>query len=187
MTLQWIAQVWDFYAGTMLLSFLVAFATLAVTLVAGVPAAYALYLRGGRLSRIVEEIIRLPLAIPGLAIALALLLAYGRSGDFRRSWLFILVGHVVFKSATQAATDVAARQIPVGFQCLGAVAAPVRGGRLRLIGVTTKKRLPCKLWSIRPVLSPFGRPGVVCGSSVRGSKPWTSATASHPQYRPCDA
>ena len=78
------------------LSFLIAFATLVVTLVAGVPAAYALHVRGGRLSRVVEEIITLPLAIPGLAIALALLLTYGGFGEFRRSWLFILVGHVIF-------------------------------------------------------------------------------------------
>jgi len=95
-TLQWVVQVWELYAGTILLSFVVAFATLAVTLAAGVPAAYALHVRGGRLSRIVEEIITLPLAIPGLAIALALLLTYGGFGDFRRSWLFILVGHVIF-------------------------------------------------------------------------------------------
>jgi putative spermidine/putrescine transport system permease protein len=96
MTLQWVVQVWELYAGTILLSFVVAFATLAVTLAVGVPAAYALHVRGGRLSRIVEEIITLPLAIPGLAIALALLLTYGGFGDFRRSWLFILVGHVIF-------------------------------------------------------------------------------------------
>jgi putative spermidine/putrescine transport system permease protein len=38
----------------------------------------------------------LPLAVPGLAIALALLLTYGGFSDFRRSWLFILAGHVVF-------------------------------------------------------------------------------------------
>jgi putative spermidine/putrescine transport system permease protein len=95
-TLQWIAQVWDLYANTILLSFLIAFATLAVTLVIGVPAAYALHVRAGRLSRAVEEIITLPLAIPGLAIALALLLTYGGFGGFRRSWLFILVGHVIF-------------------------------------------------------------------------------------------
>jgi putative spermidine/putrescine transport system permease protein len=61
-----------------------------------VPAAYALHVRGGRLSRLVEEIITLPLAIPGLAIALGLLLSYGSFGGFRRSWLFILTGHVVF-------------------------------------------------------------------------------------------
>jgi putative spermidine/putrescine transport system permease protein len=96
LTLQWVAQVWELYAGTILLSFVIAFATLAVTLAAGVPAAYALHVRGGRLSRIVEEIITLPLAIPGLAIALALLLTYGGLGNFRRSWLFILTGHVIF-------------------------------------------------------------------------------------------
>jgi putative spermidine/putrescine transport system permease protein len=95
-TLQWVGQVWELYAGTIALSFLIAFATLVVTLLAGVPAAYALHVRGGRLSRVVEELITLPLAIPGLAIALALLLTYGGFSDFRRSWLFILAGHVVF-------------------------------------------------------------------------------------------
>jgi putative spermidine/putrescine transport system permease protein len=95
-TLQWVVQVWDLYADTIFLSFVIAFATLLVTLVVGVPAAYALHVRGGRLSRIVEEVITLPLAIPGLAIALGLLLAYGSFGGFRRSWLFILTGHVVF-------------------------------------------------------------------------------------------
>jgi putative spermidine/putrescine transport system permease protein len=95
-TLQWVFQVWDLYADTILLSFMIALATLAVTLAVGVPAAYALHVRGGRLSRIVEEVITLPLAIPGLAIALGLLLVYGSFGGFRRSWLFILTGHVVF-------------------------------------------------------------------------------------------
>ena len=96
LTLQWVFQVWELYAGTILLSFVIAFATLAITLVVGVPAAYALHVRGGKLSRIVEEIITLPLAIPGLAIALALILTYGGFGNFRRSWLFIVAGHVVF-------------------------------------------------------------------------------------------
>ena len=95
-TLQWVIQVWDLYAETIGRSFLVAGAALLVTLVVGVPAAYALIVRGGRLSRAVEEIITLPLAIPGLAIALALLLVYGGFSDFRRSWLFILAGHVIF-------------------------------------------------------------------------------------------
>ncbi len=53
----------------------------------------------------------------------------------------ISLTHVPYKGATQAATDVAAGQIPVGFQGLGTVAALVRGGQLRLIGVTTEKRL----------------------------------------------
>jgi putative spermidine/putrescine transport system permease protein len=96
LTLQWIFQVWELYAPTILLSFVIAFATLAITLLVGVPSAYALHVRGGRLSRVIEEIITLPLAIPGLAIALALLLSYGSFTEFRRSWLFILTGHVVF-------------------------------------------------------------------------------------------
>ena len=95
-TLQWVFQVWELYAGTILLSFVIAFATLVVTLVVGVPSAYALHTRGGRLARVIEEIITLPLAIPGMAIALALLLTYGGFGEFRRSWLFILTGHVIF-------------------------------------------------------------------------------------------
>jgi putative spermidine/putrescine transport system permease protein len=96
LTLQWVAQVWELYADTILSSFIIAFGTLAVTLLAGVPAAYALYVRGGRLSRVIEEVITLPVAIPGLAIALALLLTYGGFNSFRRSWMFILVGHVIF-------------------------------------------------------------------------------------------
>src|SRR5580698_8409027 len=54
-TLQWVFQVWDLYADTILLSFVVAFATLVVTLVVGVPSAYALHTRGGRFSRLIEE------------------------------------------------------------------------------------------------------------------------------------
>ena len=38
-TLQWVTQVWELYAPTILLSFVIAFATLAVTLIVGVPAA----------------------------------------------------------------------------------------------------------------------------------------------------
>ena len=95
-TLHWIGQVWALYADTIGRSFEVALAALLITLVIGVPAAYALHTRGGRFSRIVEEIITLPIAIPGLAIALALILTYGGFGGFRRSWLFILTGHVIF-------------------------------------------------------------------------------------------
>ena len=96
LTLRWLAQVWEMYADTILRSFIIAIATLVVTVIVGMPAAYALHRRGDRLARAIEEIITLPLAIPGLAIALALLLSYGGFSDFRRSWLFILVGHVIF-------------------------------------------------------------------------------------------
>ena len=50
-TLQWVVQVWGLYKSEIGLSFLIAFATLAVMLIVGVPAAYALHVRGGRLLR----------------------------------------------------------------------------------------------------------------------------------------
>src|SRR6476469_1024756 len=53
----------------------------------------------------------------------------------------ISMTHVPYKGATQAATDVAAGQIPVGFQCLGTVAALVRGVHLSMITATTENRL----------------------------------------------
>ena len=126
LTLQWVWQVLQLYPDTIFRSFLIAFAVLGVTLVVGIPAAYALYLRNDRLSRAVEEIITLPLAIPGLAIALALLLTYGGFSDFRRSWLFILAGHAIFTLpfmvrsvlAVFAATDV--KTLDEGAASLGA-------------------------------------------------------------------
>jgi putative spermidine/putrescine transport system permease protein len=125
-TLQWVVQVWDLYADTIFLSFVIAFATLAVTLVVGVPAAYALHIRGGRISRLVEEIITLPIAIPGLAIALALLLTYGGFRSFRGSWLFIVVGHVIFtmpfmvRSVMAVFATVDVRTLDEGAASLGA-------------------------------------------------------------------
>src|SRR6185312_16044360 len=65
LTLQWVLQVWDLYADTIARSFLIALITLGATFAVGVPAAYALHVRSGRLSRAIEELITLPLAIPG--------------------------------------------------------------------------------------------------------------------------
>ncbi|WJR76417.1 tripartite tricarboxylate transporter substrate-binding protein [Bradyrhizobium sp. NP1] len=74
----------------------------------------------------------------------------------------IALTHVPYKGATQAATDVAAGQIPVGFQGLGTVAALVRGGQVRLIGVTTEKRLP--QFPDVPTVSESGLPGFTFNS-----------------------
>jgi putative spermidine/putrescine transport system permease protein len=95
-TLQWVGQVWELYAGTIFLSIKLALATLAVTLLVGVPAAYVLVRYPSRLGRLFEELVTLPIAIPGLAIALALIITYGGLGDFRQNWTFILVGHVLY-------------------------------------------------------------------------------------------
>lgn len=125
-TLQWVGEVWGLYAGTILLSMKIALATLSATLMIGVPSAYVLNRHPTQLSRAIEEIVTLPLAIPGLAIALALLIAYGSAGDFRKSWAFILVGHVLYTlpfmiravMAVLAAID--ARTLEEGAASLGA-------------------------------------------------------------------
>jgi len=75
---------------------MIALACLAVDLAVGVPAAYVLAKARSRWTRFVEEALVLPIAVPGLATALALILAYGTWREFRTSWLFILVGHVLF-------------------------------------------------------------------------------------------
>lgn len=95
-TLQWIDEVWTLYADTMLRSLVVAGLTLVLTLAIGVPGAYALARRGGRGARMVEEIVTLPVAIPGLALALGLIFAYGSFAAFRQSTLFLVVGHTLF-------------------------------------------------------------------------------------------
>jgi putative spermidine/putrescine transport system permease protein len=147
-TLQWVVQVWDLYAETIGRSFLVAGAALFVTLVVGVPAAYALIVRGGRLSRAVEEIITLPLAIPGLAIALALLLIYGGFSDFRRSWLFILAGHVIFTLPFMVRA-VMAVLATIDVKTLDESAASLGAGPWR---------------RFRDVIVPNARPGILAGA-----------------------
>jgi putative spermidine/putrescine transport system ATP-binding protein len=96
LTLRWFVQVWDLYRDTIFLSILIGLLCLAATLALGVPAAYAMVKRQNRWTRLFEELLVTPLAVPGLAIALALIINYGGLTGFRRSWSFILVGHVIF-------------------------------------------------------------------------------------------
>jgi putative spermidine/putrescine transport system permease protein len=95
-TLRWVGEVWSLYRETIFLSMQVALATLAVTLVVGVPLGYVLARSDSRWVRALEEALVLPVAMPGLATGLALVLAFGTFREFRSSWVFILVGHVLF-------------------------------------------------------------------------------------------
>ncbi|QXG30168.1 ABC transporter permease [Pseudomonas viridiflava] len=96
LTFDWLVQVWQAYSPTVWLSLQLAVACAVCVCLIGVPAAYALVRMNNRFSRAFEELMVLPVAMPGLASALALLLTYGQFGSFRGSWLFILVGHVLF-------------------------------------------------------------------------------------------
>jgi len=96
LTLRWVNEVWQLYADTIWLSIKLAIICLLITVLVGVPAAYGLLRSRRGWANTIEELLLLPVAVPGLATALALLLAYGNYREFRSSWLFILVGHVLF-------------------------------------------------------------------------------------------
>jgi putative spermidine/putrescine transport system permease protein len=96
LTTRWLLEVWDGYRDTLFTSVGISLACLLVTLILGVPTAYALARSQNRYSRIIEELLVMPIAIPGLATALALIVTFGGVPGFRSSWLFILVGHVLF-------------------------------------------------------------------------------------------
>ncbi|MEI7568024.1 MAG: ABC transporter permease subunit [Alcaligenaceae bacterium] len=96
LTTRWLEQVWEGYGDTVMWSLMIASVCVLITIVVGVPCAYALARTRSRWARLFEELLTLPVAVPGLATGLALILVYGQFRDFRQSFLFILVGHVVF-------------------------------------------------------------------------------------------
>lgn len=95
-TLKWLEQVVTQYHGALVNSLLVASATLTIVLLIGVPAGYVLARWQSRSARLIEELITLPIALPGLASALAIISVYGGVRDFRISLWFIIAGHVIF-------------------------------------------------------------------------------------------
>ncbi|WP_026434219.1 ABC transporter permease [Paracidovorax oryzae] len=96
LTLRWLGEVWENYGSTVGWSLGLALMCVAGNLLIGVPCAYALARSRSRWARLFEELLTLPVAVPGLASALALILAYGTLQGFRQSFAFILVGHMVF-------------------------------------------------------------------------------------------
>jgi putative spermidine/putrescine transport system permease protein len=92
-TLEWYAYVLGVYGGTLRVSLLVALGTVAATTLIGVPAAYALVRYPNPICRLLEDLLLLPLVIPGLALGLAIVQTYA---FLRGQLLLLLLGHVVF-------------------------------------------------------------------------------------------
>jgi putative spermidine/putrescine transport system permease protein len=147
-TLRWIGEVWELYARTVYLSIGIAIACLAVTLVLGVPAAYALARSQNRWARAFEELLVLPVAVPGLATALALILFFGEIRAFRASWTFILVGHVLFTLPFMV-RSVLAVMAAIDLKTLEDAAAS--------LGASFRQRF-------FQVILPNARPGILAGS-----------------------
>ena len=148
LTLRWIGEVWELYARTIYLSIGIALACLAATLALGVPAAYVLARSQNRWTRAFEELLVLPVAVPGLATALALILFYGQIRAFRASWTFILVGHVLFTLPFMV-RSVLAVMAAIDLRTLEDAAAS--------LGASFRQRF-------FQVVLPNARPGIVAGS-----------------------
>jgi putative spermidine/putrescine transport system permease protein len=112
LTLRWLEQVISVYGQTVVWSIAIAVACVIGNILIGVPAAYALARNPSRWAKTFEEILTLPVAVPGLATGLALILAYGTLRDFRQSYSFILVGHMIFTLPFLVRTVTAAFQRP---------------------------------------------------------------------------
>lgn len=95
-TLHWVQVVWAQYHSTILASLGIAGVCLLITSIIGIPAAYVFAKRQNFWTRALEELLVFPMAVPGIAIALGIILTYGGISNFRRSWAFILVGHVIY-------------------------------------------------------------------------------------------
>ena len=65
--------------------------------------------------------------------------------------------HVPYKGATQAAMGVAGNEVHAAFQGIATVNSLVKAGKLRLIGVTTPRRMP--QFADVPTVSESGMPG----------------------------
>jgi len=65
--------------------------------------------------------------------------------------------HVPYKGATQAAMGVAGKEVDAAFQGIATVSSLVKSGKLRLVGVTTPKRLP--QFPDVPTVAESGLPG----------------------------
>jgi len=65
--------------------------------------------------------------------------------------------HVPYKGATQAAMGVAGKEVDTAFQGIATVSSLIKAGKVRLVGVTTPKRMP--QFPDVPTVSESGLPG----------------------------
>ncbi|MBX3765188.1 ABC transporter permease subunit, partial [Burkholderia cepacia] len=101
-----------------------------------------------RTSRLIEEFLTLPVALPGLATALGLIVAYGGFGGFRESLWFFVVGHVVFT-------------LPFMVRSVAAVAA---GQNLKTLEEGAAS-LGASFWQrFRTIVLPNVQPGILAGA-----------------------
>lgn len=126
LTLRWLGEVWSLYRGSIVLSLYIAISAVIVNIIVGLPCAYYWVRYPSTWTRIMDSFVTLPIAIPGVAIALGMLSVYAGIGAFRTSWLFILAGHVLFtlpfmiKSIMAVMQSINLRELEEASKSLGA-------------------------------------------------------------------
>lgn len=89
----WYQYVWEVYGKTMKLSLMLAAISIVVCILLGVFGGYALVRYNFYGKNLIEEMILLPLSLPGIAVAVALIETYG---ILRGNWVIILFGHLLY-------------------------------------------------------------------------------------------
>lgn len=92
-TLKWYEYVFGVYGHTILMSLKLAALSVAITIFLGVTGGYALVRYDFPGKHLLEELILIPLSLPGISIAVALI---GTYGIIRNSWTIILLGHLLY-------------------------------------------------------------------------------------------
>lgn len=89
----WYKYVFEVYGNTMRLSLMLAALSIIVCIALGVFGGYALVRYNFFGKNLLEEMILIPLSLPGIAVAVALIETYG---VLRGSWVIILFGHLLY-------------------------------------------------------------------------------------------
>ncbi len=123
-SLRWFGYVLKLYAPMLVFSVEIALLSVLVCIGVGVPGGYVLVRRFPG-SALLEELVLLPLSVPGITISIALIQAYA---VFRGQWWMVLCGHLAYtipfmvRSVTTAlrassveTLDAAARTLGAGF------------------------------------------------------------------------
>lgn len=92
-TLKWYEYVFGVYEHTIMMSLKLAALSVILTIFMGVTGGYALVRYNFPGKALLEEIILIPLSLPGISIAVALI---GTYGIIRNSWVIILMGHLLY-------------------------------------------------------------------------------------------
>ncbi len=92
-SLKWFAYVLHLYGSSLLYSVVLAGVAVSAGLALALPAAYGLVRHPFPGAKLLEELALLPLAVPGIAVAIALIQTYAL---VRGEWWFVAVGHLLY-------------------------------------------------------------------------------------------